>query len=280
MDSPESGYWLRLMWTQGMTFAFAKDLLKTFGLPQKIFGQTASALAEIVPHPIAKQLARRTDPLIEARVEDVRNWLASTPGASLVTVADADYPVALLSVPEPPLVFFAQGRRELMTRRSVSFVGASSPTSEALETLEAWIREIRNEPVLVVEETLPGIPLAALKACHASGCPACVIPTKALAARPVLSPINLYLTTDPAGNDPEGNRRLYASLTENFVMLEDTQYSPNLKLMREALDLNKNVMAVPGSIHSPLSRAPHKLIREGALLIESAAELLRSMSQD
>ncbi len=277
MNRVESNQWLRLVWTEGMTFSFTKDLLKAFGLPEKIFAASQAELSDVVPFPIAKRLAAKVDPLIEARLVSALDWLEATPSASLVTLADTDYPIAFFNVPEPPVVFFCQGRRELMTRRTLSFIGASHPTQEGLETLEAWIREIRKEPILLCETTQEGVALEALKIAQTVRMPACVFPRQALAQRKTVNADNLYLTIDPAGNDPEADRKLYAGFCENFVMLEDTLYSANLKFVRELLDLNKTVMAVPGSVHSPLSRAPHKLLKEGARLVENAADVLDAM---
>ncbi|HAW45048.1 MAG TPA: hypothetical protein DCW60_01685, partial [Sutterella sp.] len=75
MNRVESNQWLRLVWTEGMTFSFTKDLLKAFGLPEKIFAASQAELSDVVPFPIAKRLAAKVDPLIEARLVSALDWL-------------------------------------------------------------------------------------------------------------------------------------------------------------------------------------------------------------
>ena len=86
----------------------------------------------------------------------------------------------------------------------------------------------------------------------------------------------------PFDEEDEGRRwelrnRLWIGLSSSFVMVQASIRSRSLSFLREALDMNRNVMAIPGSIHSPLSKGPHRLIKEGARLVETTKEVLQEM---
>ena len=277
MTNDEARLWLRLIWTDGMSFPLAKDLLGAFGLPERIFCAKQTRLAEIVPHPVARKLYYPEGTALRKRLDTALAWLEKTPEASLVTLADADYPRGFLGMPEPPVAFFVPGCRGMITRPAFSFIGTENPTEEALSVMTAWIRRLSRRDVILSEDDSRGVPLLAASSARAQKMPCALFPSEPLALSPNPSPLSVSIASDPFSGGPEEAKRLFLGFTGAFVLLEDTIFSKNMRFLREAADLNKTALGVPGPVTSPLSRGPHKVIRDGGMLCESEADILKAL---
>lgn len=215
------------------------------------------------------------------------NWL-ETPAHQLVTWDDSDYPQKLLEIGDAPPVLFHMGRRELLNRPSVAIVGSRQATPQGRDDARAFARSLAGAGVTVVSGLAQGIDAAAHEgALTEPGGTIAVVGTgldrvypavnrklaHAIAERGSLLSEFVPGTLPLKWHFPRRNR-LIAGLVRGVLVIEANLSSGSLITARLAGDQGREVMAVPGSIHAPLSKGCHKLIREGAKLCETAQDVL------
>lgn len=278
--------WLRLALTPGMQFESFYGLLKAFGLPEAIFSQSLSSLMTVLPQSMALSLRRTPSPQTDDQIERILHFLSSVPNARLLVPSDEDFPKKFLMVPQPPLVTLAVGHVALLNKTTVSLVGSSHPSAQGEEIAKSWAGSLVRKNVALVEGDGEGIENAALKSAIKSNAQSLVIVSKNIVNDSnffqkslFVSKRGLLLSPIEMQNDPWPSRqRLLLAGVEHFVVIEASARSKVLSLMREAADINRNILAVPGSIYSPLSKGTNRLIREGAKLVESVDDILSEVA--
>jgi DNA processing protein len=279
--------WLRLTLVPGVGGESRRQLLRCFGLPEAIFAADGGALAAVVGETLAGRL-RSHDCAQE--VDDALAW-ATEPGNAIVTLADAAYPQALLASDDPPVLIYAKGRIELLNRPALAIVGSRNATKQGEATAQAFAAALSGAGLTIVSGLALGIDAAAhLGALSARGSTVAVIGTGADRIYPsrneglareiaergvVLSEFPLG-TPAMAANFPRRNR-LIAGLARGCLVVEAAERSGSLITARLAAEAGQEVFAIPGSIHSPLSKGCHKLIKQGAKLVESAQDILEEL---
>jgi len=283
--------WLRLIATDGVGPATARRLLTAFGLPSAVFSQGLSTLADAVGPTLAARL--RTPPSnwdnLHART---RAWLAE-PDHHLITLGDPDYPSALLTTADPPPLLHAVGDvGALSAPQALAVVGSRNPTPQGVENARAFARALAADGVCIVSGLAAGIDAAAHEgALDGGGRTVAVVGTGAdrvyparhrpLARRIASSGclVSEYpLGTPPlAPNFPRRNR-LIAGLSQGTLVVEATPGSGSLITAELAMQMGREVFAIPGSIHSPQSRGCHTLIRQGAKLVETAEHIREELT--
>ena len=273
--------WLRLAMVPGMSFGGSYALLKAFGLPETIFAQSVSSLSTVLPQELALLVHRSPGEDIETKIQTILAWIKDIPQVRLLVPSDKDFPKRFLTVSQPPLVVLAAGDVKLLSRKTVSLIGSSHPSADAEQTTQAWVGALIKKELSLIQGETPGIEKIGLLTALKSKVPSLVIVSK----NPLTDDnfeqklsfiLNKGLLISPleTAEDPWLMRqRLLVASTDHFVVIESSIRSRVLSLVREAADAGRNVMAVPGSIHSPLSKGCHKLIREGAKLVESADDI-------
>jgi DNA processing protein len=296
MEPAERAAWLRLTLTPGVGPRTARELLSAFGLPTAIFDAGASALARIVSQPLASALAGAPDAPLRVALDAAERWLDGGPQRAALTLADADYPQALLDSADPPPVLFAAGDVAWLNRPALAIVGSRSATRQGAATAEAFAGALAHAGLTIVSGLALGIDGAAhrgaLKAA-ADGAPASTIavvgtgidityPTSnrelaaAVRAQGVIVSELPLGTAAIAHNFPRRNR-LIAALARGVLVVEAALRSGSLITARLAAETGREVFAIPGSIHSPLARGCHRLIKDGAKLVESAQDVLEEL---
>jgi DNA processing protein len=280
--------WLRLCLTPGVGAASARQLLAAFGLPGAIFDVGRASLARVAGEPVARAVRAPQSPETAEAIALTDRWLQIESSASLVTLADPDYPAPLLQLPDPPLVLYVQGRRELLGRAALAIIGSRSATRQGEATAEAFASHLSRCGLTIVSGLARGIDAAAHRGALDSeagtvavlGTGADVIyPASHAALAAQIRQRGLTLTELPLGtaalahNFPRRNR-LIAALSRGVLVVEAALHSGSLITARFAAELGREVMAMPGSIHSPVARGCHRLIRDGARLVESAQDVL------
>jgi DNA processing protein len=293
----ELAAWLRLALTPGIGAEAQRNLLAAFGLPSQIFASGLSALRGVVGAPRAERLLR-DDADIEQQIAAALAWLAE-PGNHLLTLADAAYPQALLTSADPPILLYAKGRVELLNRPALAIVGSRNATPQGAANAEAFAAAFAAAGLTVVSGMALGIDraahLGALSASPASdaaaGSTIAVIGTGAdriyparnreLARRIAVDGVIISEfpldTPALAGNFPRRNR-LIAGLGQGCLVVEAAARSGSLITARLASEAGREVFAIPGSIHSPLAKGCHQLIKQGAKLVESAQDVLEELA--
>ena len=226
-----------------------------------------------------------------AQLDAVHGWLGQ-PGNSLLTLADADYPKTLLEIADPPAVLYCKGRRELLGQPALGIVGSRNATPQGVRDAEAFAQALSDAGLTIVSGLALGIDAAAHRGGLAgAGSSVAVIGTgldriypaknKALAHRLAeggLIVSEFALGTPPLpGHFPRRNR-LISGLSRGVLVVEAAPDSGSLITARVAAEQGREVFAIPGSIHSPLARGCHQLIKQGAKLVESAADILDELA--
>ena len=286
----ELAAWLRLALAPGLKPAALRLLLGAFGLPKAIFDQAPEALAEIAGEAAARAALAPTGPEFDAQLDAVLAW-REQPGNHVVTLDDPAYPPALLTMPDPPPLLYIKGRLNLLHTRAVALVGSRSATPQGIEDAERFARELSVAGVTVVSGLALGIDGAAHRGgLEGIGGTVAVIGTGADLVYPAahhalarqIAVQGAILSEWPLGtparaaNFPQRNR-LIAGLVSGVVIVEAAMRSGSLITARLANEMGRDIFALPGSIHAPLSRGCHRIIKQGAKLVETPDEVLEEL---
>ncbi len=297
--------WIRLSITEGIGPQTARELLSRFGLPEDIIGAGFPALQKCVPEKIAYALSGAPSEALQQQIERTLAW-ADIDGNHVLTLADDSYPKALLSIPDPPPLLYAKGRIALLSRPALAIVGSRNATVQGMQNAERFAHTLSASGLTVVSGLALGIDAAAhLGALAAQAAPGVrattathveagstiavtgtgldlVYPARhhALAHRIAIE--GCLLSEYPLGtqamasNFPRRNR-LISGLGMGVLVVEAAVHSGSLITARSATEQGREVFAIPGSIHSPLSKGCHQLIRQGAKLVESAQDIMEEL---
>ena len=286
--------YLRLSFEPGIGPILANRLLRRFPDPIALYRAPPEILSAIVPRTRALQLARPAPPDLCAAIEAALQWSAAD-GHALLTPDQTAYPSALQHTEDAPVVLYAHGHLNQQTTQAIAIVGTRHPTADGLDHAHAFARSLAGCGWCVVSGLASGIDAAAhrgaLAARPATASTIAVLGTgidiiyprahQRLAAQIVaeggLLLSEFALGTGPiAANFPRRNR-LVAGLARGTLVIEAALKSGSLITARLAVDLGREVFALPGSIHSPLSRGPHSLIQQGAKLVTCAEDILQEL---
>ncbi|MBI2308327.1 MAG: DNA-protecting protein DprA [Rhodocyclales bacterium] len=279
--------WLRLTLIPGIGGETQRKLLAAFGLPENIFAAGRSALSGVIGNK-ATQLLLDTDN--RAAVDAALAW-AAQPGQQILNLADAAYPQALLDIPDPPTLLYVRGRAELLAQPALAIVGSRNATPQGEGNARAFAAALAAEGLAVVSGLALGIDAAAHRgALEAGGTTIAVIGTGADRLYPARNQV-LALeiaergaivsefplgTPAAAANFPRRNR-IISGLSRGVLVVEAAVESGSLITARLAGEQGREVFAIPGSIHSPQSRGCHRLLRQGAKLVETARDILEEL---
>lgn len=283
----ELAAWLRLTLVPGVGGEARRALLKAFGLPQAIFSAAPGELSRVIDFPTAEQLLRHD---CAAAIDASLEWSAQ-PGNRLLTLADAEYPQSLLGADDPPVLLYAKGRVELLNQPMLAIVGSRNATAQGLRDAEAFAKALGEAGLGIVSGLALGIDAAAHRGAVAgkAGTVAVigtgadrVYPARNQALAREIAEKGVVISEFPlgtpalAGNFPRRNR-LIAGLALGCLVVEAAPKSGSLITARLAAEAGREVFAIPGSIHSPLSHGCHQLIRQGAKLVETARDILEEL---
>lgn len=304
MQHEELSAWLRLGHSPGLGNAAARRLLAAFGSPQAIFSQSQAAWLQCVTP--AKAAALLQEPEHHAALLDTTwKWLSASGESGLARIlaplGHPWYPQALLEIEDPPLMLYLMGAERflrapvcsLQRETSLAIVGSRNPSPQGQETTRQFARALRQEGLCIVSGMALGIDAAAhggaLEAAHAGANPATVAvvgtgldrvyPARHLELARRIAADGLLVSeyalgTPPlAANFPRRNR-IISGLAHGVLVVEAAPASGSLITARMAVEQGREVFAIPGSIHAIQSRGCHALIKQGAKLVETVADVL------
>lgn len=278
--------WLRLTLISGIGGESQRKLLAAFGLPEAIFAAGRLATRAVI--------GDRADLLFDfdpAEAVDRSIEWASQPGQTILTLADETYPQALLEIADPPSLLYVRGNAELLQKRGLAMVGSRNATPQGLQTAENFAKALAAKGLCIISGLALGIDAAAHRGALAGdGDTVAVIGTGADRIYParnkelalaivdrgaVISEFPLG-TPAIAANFPRRNR-IISGLSRGVLVVEAAPESGSLITARLAGEQGREVFAIPGSIHSPVARGCHKLIKQGAKLVETASDVLEEL---
>lgn len=225
-----------------------------------------------------------------ARIEADLAWLAE-PGHHLLTWLDEDYPALLREAPRPPAALFVRGDPGLLWHPQLAMVGSRNPTAGGADIARAFAATLAGTGLAITSGLASGIDAAAHRgALQAGGRTVAVVGTGVDLAYPAS---HAALTDEIATNGavvsefPLGTaarpphfplrNRIIADLSLGTFVVEAALRSGSLITARLAGEAGREVFALPGSIHNPMARGCHRLIRDGARLVETAGEIIEEL---
>jgi DNA processing protein len=279
--------WLALALAPGLGPKRIGQLLERFG---SAGGTRAASRAELldagVPAPAVKAIAAPD----QARLDLALAW-ASQDGAHLLTPDSAAYPPQLRALSAPPPLLFVRGDPALLAEPQIAIVGSRNPTAGGVETARDFAAYLAGLGLVVTSGLALGIDAAAHAGALGGGRTIAVLGTgpdrvypaahrelaRRIAANGALVTEFLPGTGPQASHFPQRNR-IIAGLSLGTLVVEAAVGSGSLITARYASEQGREVFAVPGSIHNPLARGCHALIRQGAKLVDSANQILEELS--
>ena len=282
--------WIRLEGTASVGCRTGRLLLDVFGSPAAIFRASHAALAAHVPAAQAAALCAPVSSELARQIELTLAWLSGA-NRHLLTLHDTDYPQSLRHIPDPPLLLYLHGQRALLSSPMIAVVGSRNASTQGRANAAGFAESLSHAGLCVVSGMALGIDTAAHEgALRGPGSTIAVIGTGADRVYParnrplahriadegcILSEYTLG-TPPVAGNFPRRNR-IISGMAAGVLVIEAAAQSGSLITAQMAAEQGREVFALPGSIHSALTKGCHRLIREGAQLVETVDEVLTAM---
>lgn len=283
--------WLAVLFAPGLTDRQRRwlvDAAPAASWSERLRGESSDVEAPIraaIDLPRACAFAAR-DPQYRSMLA----WLAAD-DQHLVTLDDDDYPALLRETADPPAALFVKGRRSLLSNPSLAVVGSRNPSAVGVRTAEAFARTFAQAGLTVISGLALGIDAAAHRGgLDGPGSTVAVVGTgldivypagnRALAR--AVAETGALVSEFPLGmrarasHFPRRNRIL-SGLALGCLVVEANLRSGSLITARLAAEQGREVFAIPGSIHSPLAKGCHALIRQGAKLTECAADVVEEL---
>lgn len=280
--------WLRLTLAPGLGPSKIRELLSRYGLPEQVLAASRRELAAALP---ASTFEALESSALDAAVERALAWSEGA-GCAIVTLGDAAYPNRLLEIPDPPPLLYVRGDIAYLNQPSLAIVGSRNATAQGTRNAERFARAFSDAGLTIISGLALGIDAAAHRgALEGRGSTAAVLGTgvdvvyparhaelaEAIASHGALVSEFPLAAQPAAGHFPRRNR-LISGLSLGCLVVEAALESGSLITARAALEQGREVFAIPGSIHSPLSKGCHALIKAGAKLVESADDVLSELS--
>lgn len=211
----------------------------------------------------------------------------------IVTLFDSEYPSSMLELYDPPLVFFIKGEIKAEDKLSIGIVGSRSPTTYGKYQAERFSFHLASSGFTVVSGLAYGVDTFAHKgALHGEGRTLAVIgngfqhcyPEQNRELMEKITDNGAVITeylykTPPIGKNFPRRNRLVAALSLGILVVEARVNSGSLITTRHALELGREIFAIPGPVSSPESEGTHKLITEGARLVQKPEDILEELGE-
>ncbi|MES2115881.1 MAG: DNA-processing protein DprA [Pseudomonadota bacterium] len=286
---------MRLALTPGVGLLTAHHLLRQLHSPSAIFAAGQARLATLVKPSQARALAATTTgetaEAVAIQLAAIERWLPE-PGRRVLALDDPAYPPALRDTADPPLLLYVQGRAELLGRAALAVVGSRNASAQGVSNAARLAQALSATGLVIVSGLALGIDAAAHEGgLRGEGGTVAVLGTgidiiypqrnEGLALR--IAQHGCLVSEYPLGTVPQSSNfpkrnRIISGLARGVLVVEAAAGSGSLITARLAADQGRDVYAVPGSIHATLSKGCHTLIKEGAMLVESADDILAALA--
>ncbi len=283
----EKSLWVSLASIHGIGSQTLCQLLSAFGSPAQIYAAPFRQLKDIVSEKIASAITQGVD---ENALSDTRHWLAQA-NNHLVTLADTEYPRSLLEITDPPPFLYAKGNLALLNQASIAIVGSRNASVQGEKNAEAFAHDLCSYGLCIVSGLALGIDGAAHRgALKANGATIAVVGTGLDIVYPakhrdlahqiaerglIISEFALGTPSKPQ-NFPKRNR-IISGLSLGCLVVEANLQSGSQITARLAAEQGREIFAIPGSIHSPLSKGCHQLIKQGAKLVDCLQDIVEEL---
>ncbi len=282
-------WWLALSLTPGIGSVFIKRLLDRFKTPEAVFQASLKELSEV--EGLGEKVARSivSGPLENAIEKELS--LIKEIGGRIITLGDDSYPRRLRDIYDPPALLYVRGELKKEDELAVSIVGSRRTSPYGRWITERMSQELAQNGVTVVSGMARGIDSVAHLGAIAGG--GRTIAVLGCGVNVVYPPENRNLMTKiidhgavisefSMGSPPEGGHfpkrnRIISGLSLGVVVVQANEKSGSLITAGYALEQGRDVFAVPGNVGAEGSRGTNRLIREGAKMVESSADILEEI---
>lgn len=280
--------WLWLMRAPGLGAGGIRALLERFG---SLAGALGASPSQWRAAGLSQETADWMAGTPREPEEADRQWLAGE-NNSLLTLEDADYPALLRRIPDPPAVLYVVGNPDALWLPQIAIVGSRNATPGGLENAADFSATFVRAGFGVVSGLAEGVDGAAhVAALKAGGVTVAVLGTGADRVYPArhralaheIPEAGALVSEYPPGTPPNPKHfprrnRIISGLSLGVLVVEAGMRSGSLITARLAGEQSREVFALPGSIHNPMAKGCHRLIRQGAKLVETAEEVLEELS--
>jgi len=283
----EHRYLFALNAIKGVGNITAHKLISHFGSAKNVFTASKHQLAEVNLKP---QISQQICQFNVSSVDPLLDW-ADHPNKHIVGFGTPFYPPLLAQIDQPPLYLFVMGKPELLITPQIAVVGSRSPTISGINNTQSFCQALANRGVTITSGLALGIDGEAHRATLAAkGNTIAVCGTGLNRVYPGQHRELAHLIAEQgalvselhpdekhsAGSFPSRNR-IIAGLSLGTLVIEAAKKSGTLLTAGFSLEAGREVFAIPGSIHSPLSKGCHGLIKQGAKLTESIDDILEDL---
>jgi DNA processing protein len=287
--SPNIARWLKLIRAEGVGPTIFKRLLAYFGEIERVFSASMAELMKVegVGDKTARGIFRTRDDFDAAK----ELALADQLGVWVIHARDARYPAALKAIYDPPPVLYVKGTLTRADSLAMAIVGSRRCTHYGTEQANRFSHLLASAGFTIVSGLARGIDTAAHRGALAAagrtiavqGCGlANIFPPENKALFEQITENGAVISELPLGYEPlaenfPGRNRIIAGLSMGVLVIEATARSGALISAQAALENNREVMAVPGRIDSPASSGCHKLLKQGARLVDGIDEIMDAL---
>lgn len=225
------------------------------------------------------------------KINAILDWI-NEPNHHLITYLDSDYPALLKSISCPPIVLYAIGQREVLGHVHFAMVGSRNPTTGGKKLAEDFASELSQSGLTICSGLALGIDYHSHLGALRANSPTLAIlgnglksiyPARHKKVADQITENGLLVTEYPPdtkpnpGNFPQRNR-IISGISTGVLIVEAAIRSGSLITANYAIEQGRDVFAIPGSIHNPLARGTHSLIKQGAKLVETVSDILDELS--
>jgi len=276
--------WLALYHAPGIGPARFNRLLEIFGDPADILKTGRGQLHQFGLADSTIDALRQPD--VQAIEHDLE-WQAK-PGNRIMTCQDTDYPALLQEISDPPPLLYIHGNIEVLQEPQLAMVGSRNPTAAGRQTAIDFARHLSTAGLVITSGMALGIDAAGHQGALDAGAPTIAVmgtgldrvyPARHRDLARQIAQIGVLVSEFPPGTPPIAENfprrnRIISGLSLGTLVVEAAIRSGSLISARYALEQGREVFAIPGSIHNPLARGCHHLIRQGAKLVETAQDIM------
>ena len=281
--------WLRLGLTSKVGPRTIFKLLEYFGSIENILDQNLNTLEQFTNKTVAKLIYSRTS---DAMVDKSIKWQQQKLNRHIISVQDDKYPIELLQISDPPVILYLEGDISYLGNRKFAIVGTRHPTNQGIENAMNFARDLSNKGLTIVSGVASGVDrFVHLGALQGKSSTIGIIGTgidvrypktnsdvydKIIESGLLIS--EFALGTMPLSQNFPRRNRIVAGLSVGLLVVESTIDGGSLISANLALEMGREVMAIPGSIYNPVAKGCHKLIKSGAKLVENINDILEEIT--
>jgi DNA processing protein len=250
----------------------------------------SASARDLIRHGLSEAAADAISKPDEARIESDMKWLSDT-NHHLLCWDDDAYPVLLRRINSPPAALFIDGDPGCLWQPQIAVIGSRNPTAGGLDHARDFSATLARQGMTITSGLASGIDSAAHSAALDSGALSIAVNGTGLdlvypsSSRQVAERIRsqgAMISEFPLGSPPRrhhfpSRNRIISGLSLAVLVIEAGLNSGTLITARKAAEQGRDVFALPGSLHNPMAKGCHRLIRKGARLVETTSDIMQEL---